>query len=645
MNSAPGARALRMNIRLKILTGFLAVLVILSILGVTAIVNLNDIRAKFDGLVEATQVERYAYRTIEEEKNYLLNEQDSSYQQAMQNIDTIIKALDTIDRHSRDADLLARSREARRATLEYRKGYEAGVAALRANATAVTRMAENGQTVVTLAEQYYQNTQESVALRVYITALEIMNAEKEERLYRNREFYQRMLVMRTQLDGYYNQLDPQGRDAQVNAARRATEAYFEAAATWIVNDDRLTQEILPTMQRLGEDVIKLAFEAARDAADSMIATQNLSNQVIASGVVITIVLGILIGIILSNMISKPLIYGVNFAKTIAEGDLTQRIEPQYLKRSDEIGDLAKALDEMVAQLQAMVMQVTDSTAQVSSAAAEIAQGSSDLSQRTEEQASAIEQTASSMEELTSTVKESAKNAEQANELARVARHHAEQGGEVVDQAIVAMGAINASSRRIADIISVIDEIAFQTNLLALNAAVEAARAGEQGRGFAVVAGEVRNLAQRSADSAKEIKVLITDSVDKVQDGVELVERSGATLKDIATAVKKVSDIVAEMAAASKEQAGGIEQVNKAIMQVDEVTQQNAALVEETAAASQNMGQQAQNLQEMMGFFKLNAHTGAVPARTPAKTAALPKPSPSHRQSASSERGGEEWQSF
>ncbi len=305
---------------------------------------------------------------------------------------------------------------------------------------------------------------------------------------------------------------------------------------------------------------------------------------------------------------------------IAHGDLTVH----FSDTGRETGVYA-AMRDMAMQLKDIVGNVTQATTQVSSAAAEIAQGSTELAQRTEKQAAALEETASSMEELTSTVKQSADNAGQANQLASAARTQAEQGGQVVEQAIVAMTAINQSSRRIADIISVIDEIAFQTNLLALNAAVEAARAGEQGRGFAVVAGEVRKLAQRSADAAKEIKGLITDSVSKVEDGGKLVARSGQTLKEIVTSVKKVSDIVAEMAAAAREQASGIEQVNKAILQMDQVTQQNAALVEETASASQAMGGQANELQRLMEFFTLD-QSSLVANRSGAVTSTV-RPNP------------------
>jgi methyl-accepting chemotaxis protein len=243
---------------------------------------------------------------------------------------------------------------------------------------------------------------------------------------------------------------------------------------------------------------------------------------------------------------------------------------------------------------------------LSGAAAEISQGNASLSQRTQEQGASLEETASSLEEITSTVQHNAENARQANQLASSARDQAETGGGVVEQAVQAMAAINHSSKQIADIIGVIDSIAFQTNLLALNAAVEAARAGEQGRGFAVVAAEVRKLAQRSAEAAKEIKGLITNSVDKIAQGSQLVDASGHTLAGIITAVKKVSDIVAEIAATSQEQASGISQVNQAVAQLDDITQQNAALVEQVAAASDAMDDQARGLEKYMAFFTLEA---------------------------------------
>lgn len=287
---------------------------------------------------------------------------------------------------------------------------------------------------------------------------------------------------------------------------------------------------------------------------------------------------------------------------IASGDLTKRYE---VKSHDELGKMLQDMNDMADSLTDMVSEVIASSNSISVAAEEVSQGNLNLSQRTEEQASSLEETASSMEEMTSTVRQSADNAAQASKLAKDARVQAEKGGEVVGKAVTAMNGITDSSKRIAEIISVIDEIAFQTNLLALNAAVEAARAGEQGRGFAVVASEVRNLAGRSAESAKEIKNLIMESVTRVEDGSKLVSESGQTLEEIVMSVKKVTDIVTEMAAASQEQSAGIEQVNKAVMQMDEMTQQNAALVEEGAAASRSLEEQAMNLVTVMSRFKTN----------------------------------------
>jgi methyl-accepting chemotaxis protein len=287
-----------------------------------------------------------------------------------------------------------------------------------------------------------------------------------------------------------------------------------------------------------------------------------------------------------------------------DGDLTHRI-PMDGKTGD-LERLCRGVNSLLESTSDLVKRVKNAVAQVHSGAAEISKGNSNLSQRTEEQASSLEETASSMEEMTSTVKQTADNAGQANQLAMAARQQAEKGGSVVSAAVTAMNGINAQSKKIADIIGVIDEIAFQTNLLALNAAVEAARAGEQGRGFAVVATEVRNLAGRSATAAKEIKALIQDSVAKVEEGSQLVDESGKTLDEIVGAVKKVTDIVAEIAAASREQSAGIEQVNRAVMQMDETTQQNAALVEQAAAASQAIVEQAQTLSAMVAHFNVGS---------------------------------------
>ncbi|MBS0373714.1 MAG: MCP four helix bundle domain-containing protein [Proteobacteria bacterium] len=321
-------------------------------------------------------------------------------------------------------------------------------------------------------------------------------------------------------------------------------------------------------------------------------------------------------------------------RTIAlalDGDLTSRVSEAG--KTGFFANLSKGVNRLVDNTADIIRTLSGSAAQVRVAAEEISRGNADLSQRTEEQASNLEETASSMEEMTSSVKTTAENASQARQLAIAAREQADSGRSVVESAITAMSAINGSSKKISDIISVIDEIAFQTNLLALNAAVEAARAGEQGRGFAVVATEVRNLAGRSATAAKEIKALINDSVGKVEEGSKLVNQSGNSLGEISLAVKKVADVVAEMAAATQEQASGIEQVNRAVMSMDEVTQQNAALVEQAAAASQAIVEQAKDLTDVVGKYQIGE--SSLPVSAPRSDAKPPARgmSPAERRSA------------
>lgn len=317
--------------------------------------------------------------------------------------------------------------------------------------------------------------------------------------------------------------------------------------------------------------------------------------------VLAVAIATVLGWLLSHTLTTQLGKAVNLANKVANGDLRTKIQ---VNSTDEIGQLSLALREMNEGLIKIVQQVRSGTHTIASASSQIAVGNMDLSSRTEEQASSLEETASAMEELTSIVKQNAENAQQASQLADSASVVATRGGAVVTRVVDTMGAINQSSKKIVDIISVIDGIAFQTNILALNAAVEAARAGEQGRGFAVVASEVRTLAQRSATAAKEIKALIDDSVIKVTEGTQLVDEAGKTMQEIVTSVKRVSDVIGEISTASNEQTAGIEQINMAILKMDEVTQQNASLVEEAAAAAESMQNQAQSLESAVRVFKL-----------------------------------------
>ncbi|AND68882.1 hypothetical protein ATSB10_14280 [Dyella thiooxydans] len=358
------------------------------------------------------------------------------------------------------------------------------------------------------------------------------------------------------------------------------------------------------------DLFTLQDSIANDAYAVDEARESRAVDTTIGSIAFGLLLSAAIGFRLVRSISRSLGDAMRVADNIAAGRLNNRIDRIP---GDEVGRLLRSLAEMDAKLTSVVTDVRFGAESVGTAARQIAQGNDDLSQRTQEQASSLEETAASMEEMTATVKQNAGNAAHADRLVRDTREQAEHGGKVVAQVVEAMAGISASSGKIADIVGMIDEIAFQTNLLALNAAVEAARAGEQGRGFAVVATEVRNLSQRSAVAAKEIKALIGDSVERVRLGSELVDASGRSLAAIVDGVKKVSDIVSEIAAASGEQSAGIEQVNLAVTQMDEVTQQNAALVEEAASASRAMHEQAHVLQQRVAYFRLDEDP--VPAMT------------------------------
>ncbi|MDY6944174.1 MAG: methyl-accepting chemotaxis protein [Pseudomonadota bacterium] len=419
----------------------------------------------------------------------------------------------------------------------------------------------------------------------------------------------------------------QRRGQEYSAIRSRVDAKLDAGALEEARRLR-ANEMLPAVDGLmtaADKLVKMQDQFAAESNEASVDAYHRAVWVAWGSMLLAGAIAAVLGLMLIRSMMNSLTLAVGTAERIASGKLGNRIA---ITSQDEFGRLLRAMQEMDDKLSDIVGSVRHGADSVGSAARQISSGNDDLSQRTQEQASALEQTASSMEEMTATVKQNADNARQASQLAVGAREQADRGGAVVGRAVGAMSEISDSSKRIADIIDVIDEIAFQTNLLALNAAVEAARAGEQGRGFAVVATEVRALAQRSATAAKEIKDLINDSVGKVKAGTELVDASGRSLTEIVASVKRVADIVAEISAASEEQASGIDQVNTAVTQMDTTTQQNAALVEESAAASKAMEQQAQALVEKVSFFSVNggSYQAAAPASFTSNVSSAPRAS-------------------
>ncbi len=390
----------------------------------------------------------------------------------------------------------------------------------------------------------------------------------------------------------------------------------------------------PAVQDAVSALVKLQIDVAQEEYNSAVSRYQSMRTLSILAIVLGIAASVIFGFFLIRNISAALQHAVDVSSAVSNGDLTTSI---HLEGKDEVSQVLSSLAAMQGNLAGIVSRVRHGSDAVSTASAEIAQGNQDLSSRTENQASALEETAASMEELSSTVKQNADNARQANQLAQSASTVAVQGGEVVAQVVDTMHGISASSKKIADIISVIDGIAFQTNILALNAAVEAARAGEQGRGFAVVASEVRSLAGRSAEAAKEIKTLITDSVSRVEQGSAQVEQAGATMSEVVSSIRRVTDIMGEISAASTEQSQGVAQIGEAVQQMDQVTQQNAALVEEMAAAASSLRGQAQELVQVVSVFRVGegqaapAPRVAAPApqapRAPAAAPALRKPAP------------------
>ncbi|WP_229502127.1 methyl-accepting chemotaxis protein [Massilia cellulosiltytica] len=439
------------------------------------------------------------------------------------------------------------------------------------------------------------------------------------------------------------------RKAYTSSKERAIKA--KAAGDTAEAERILNQEYVPTSEAYEgkqAELVKMQQDRIDTVAKEIDNASRHSARMIMIVAGVAVLFGAACAWVLANAIVRPIRQAVDLAEKVAGGDLTQHIDASG---TCETGALLRALRNMNDSLVAIVAQVRSGTDTIATASAEISAGNMDLSSRTEQQAGSLGTTASTVEELTGTVRQNADNARQASQLSIAASEIATQGGAVVDQVVQTMGAINDSSKKIVDIISVIDGIAFQTNILALNAAVEAARAGEQGRGFAVVAGEVRTLAQRSAAAAKEIKALIVDSVNKVEDGTKLVDQAGMTMSEVVDSIRKVSDIVAEIASASGEQSTGIEQVNHAIADMDSSTQHNAALVEESAAAATALRDQADKLAEVVALFHIDSKAMTAPKAAPAPApsrAVVPvktsvrKPAP---KAAPKAAATEEWETF
>ncbi|AZS79223.1 HAMP domain-containing protein [Achromobacter spanius] len=416
------------------------------------------------------------------------------------------------------------------------------------------------------------------------------------------------------LDTAYRQFDDVYKRQAAALANLSIQEYLDLNDAGGAANTAFREAVYGVLQFVDTRTNELVAQAESD--------HRISRTVTIALLAITLLLALGCWIFINRTVLRPLHQAGDHFDKISGGDFTGRID---VRSTNEIGQLFAAIKRMQESLTRTVATVRRGVDEINVGAREISAGNTDLSSRTEQQAASLEETAASMEELASTVKQNADNARQANQLAASASDVAERGGSAVSEVVSTMQGISASSRKISEIVSVIDGIAFQTNILALNAAVEAARAGEQGKGFAVVAGEVRSLAQRSAQAAKEIKGLIEDSVSKVGAGSQQVERAGATMQEIVASVKRVTDIMGEISAASEEQSSGIDQVNRAVSQMDEVTQQNAALVEEAAAAAGSLQEQAQRLAEAVAVFKINAgEVIEVPAQQLASQQAAPR---------------------